>query len=149
MSARRTVLVAALAWLVVVAFGTTMVWVVISRAGDVTPTVAEEPVGSASGETRTPSPSTEKPKPTKAPSSDSAQRTWHGAGGYVSATCQRSAISLDGAQADVGFTVEVEDRGPERLRVHFEGQGEEGRETEVEAQCVDGVPDFTVSAEDE
>ena len=53
MSARRTVLVAAAAWLAVVTVGSTLVWAVISGAGDVVPT-AGEPATSQSSATSEP-----------------------------------------------------------------------------------------------
>lgn len=83
--------------------------------------------------------------PTTQPTSQSTaqRRTWQGPGGFVAAVCRGRVISLDAAQADSGFRVEVEDRGPEEIHVSFRGQGEEGRETEVQARCQGGAPVFS------
>jgi hypothetical protein len=47
-----------------------------------------------------------------------------------------------------GYSAEVDDRGPSSLEVKFEGQGEGGRETKVEARCVGGEPRFRVETDD-
>jgi hypothetical protein len=60
----------------------------------------------------------------------------------VIADCRGSAISLVSSSADAGFRVEVKGRGPEELELGFEGQAEEGRETEVRAHCESGIPVF-------
>ena len=60
------------------------------------------------------------------------------------AECRGAAISVVSYSADPGFRVEVGDGGPEKLEVHFEGQGEEGRETELKARCESGTPVFEV-----
>lgn len=101
----------------------------------------------------TPRPS---PAPTSAPSSQGTgpsatvqRRTWSGAAGVVTAECRASAISLVGASASAdGYVVEVNDRGPEKLEVHFEGRGgEDGNETEVRAECRGGIPTFSVKTD--
>jgi hypothetical protein len=51
--------------------------------------------------------------------------------------------------ADAGFRVEVGSRGPEELEITFEGQGEEGRETQVKARCESGSPVFDVETSDD
>ena len=158
MNLRRSV-VAVLAWLAVVAVGSTVVWAVISRAGDDIAPTADPGVGATSSSTgpagpassgrppsRSPSrsPSGSTTGPTASPGPAAERRTWQGAGGLVIAECRRSAISLVSYSADPGFRVEVGDPGPEHLEGHFEGQGEEGRETELKADCVAGVPEFEV-----
>jgi hypothetical protein len=153
-SVSRAVVAATTAWLVVVAVGSVLVWSVISRAGDVAP-------GSGTAvPAATPAPSSESAAPgagTASPSSSTSpggaqdgveRRTWQGAGGYVSVECRERVISLVAAQADAGFVVEVDERGPEEVKVAFEGQGEEGRASEVAAACRAGVPEFEVRTED-
>ena len=162
MRASRIILVVA-AWLAVVAVGSVLVWSVMSRAGDVEsgpePAV---PAATATSSGATASPSSPAPSSSSSPSLPSAspggsdsgtqeaveRRTWQGSGGYVSVECRGAAVSLVAAQADAGFAVEVEERGPEEVKVVFEGQGEEGSETEVVAMCRAGVPAFEASAED-
>lgn len=150
MSVSRTVLTAAAAWLAVVAVGSVLVWSVISRAGDVEPgsqtavPAATGTPGGASARTPTSTPSAS----TASPDSAAARRTWQGPGGYVSVECRGRAVSLVAAQADAGFVVEVDERGPDEVTVAFEGQGEEGRETEVSAVCRALVPEFEVNAEE-
>ena len=151
-SVSRTVLTAAAAWLAVVAVGSVLVWSVISRAGDVeTDSQAAVPAatgttGGASAQPPTSEPSTPSDS-TGSPDSESERRTWQGPGGYVSVECRSQAVSLVAAQADAGFVVEVDNRGPEEVTVAFEGQGEEGRETDVSAVCRAAVPEFEVNAE--
>ncbi len=188
MSTRRTVLVAFIAWVAVIAVGSTLVWTVISRVGEdlttadpgvlrtagavstvpatqpgVRLTRRPHPTRSASSAPTTassapapvitpivPTPVTSSAgqpttHPTSQPSAQpSAQRrTWQGPGGFVAAVCHGRSISLDAAQADSGFRVVVEDRGPEQVHVNFRGQGDEGRETEVQARCQGGTPVFS------
>ncbi len=162
MGSLRTVVSAVLAWLVVVAVGSTVVWLVISRAGDgVAPTVgADVPAASSSrsaGPSGSPSPRPPSPHPThpstpapSTPQPDAAQRrTWQGAGGLVTVECRGTTIALVGSSADAGFVVDPGSRGPAEVDVTFEGQGEEGRETRVRAHCAQGVPVFEVDARDE
>lgn len=144
MSSPRTVVSAVVAWLAVVAVGSTVVWLVISRAGDgiapaSAPSIAPSPP--ATGPSTTP-PHTDRPS-TPASSGPTAQRrTWQGAGGLVTVECVGDAISLVATSPDAGFVVDPEDRGPDEVRVAFEGQGEEGRETSVRARCEGGLPVF-------
>ncbi|MGK2875543.1 MAG: hypothetical protein ACSLEW_07860 [Nocardioides sp.] len=106
------------------------------------PTPAGEPAQSPTPTPSTPSSST------ASPDREAEQRTWQGPGGYVSVECRGQEISLVAAQADAGFVVEVDHRGPDEVKVAFEGQGEEGRETEVSAECRAAVPEFEVDAEE-
>ena len=71
------------------------------------------------------------------------RRTWQGVGGYVTAQCRGTDISLVAAQPDAGFVIAVSDRGPQTLEATFTGrERESGRHTEVRAVCVEGVPRF-------
>ena len=150
---------------------TLLVWSVISRAGrgvvsasgpGVTSATsgssgAGGPAPSGASEGSTPSSS---PRSTPAPSSatdtpgtdDSAtpaadpepqRRTWEGAAGRVDVVCTASAASLAGVVAWTGYRVEVDDRGPDRVEVEFEGSDSDHR-ARVRAACADGVPVFEV-----
>jgi hypothetical protein len=162
MRVSRPILVAVAAWLVVVAVGSTLVWAVISRAGDgvvsadspsssaqptdgptelptTRPTITGDPTGSGSP-SASESSTTEPP-----PSADPVRRTWQGLGGTVAVVCRGAAVSLDSAQPDSGFTIEVHERGPQRVEVRFEGRDEESdEESRVRATCRAGVPAFEV-----
>lgn len=154
MNVRRSAVAAVLAWLAVVAVGSTVVWAVISRAGDgIAPTADPGVVATSSSRSGGPSPTRSPTRPSGPSSGPSSRppagpadvrRTWQGAGGLVIADCRGSVISLVSSSADAGFRVEVKGRGPEELELGFEGQGEEGRETEVRAHCESGIPVFEV-----
>ncbi len=121
-------------------------------------TAVPEPGGSSSA-SASPSPST---SPSRSTPSASARPgataggatartlTWTGAAGVVTTRCTGSRIELVGASASAdGYVVEVDDRGPDRVRVEFEGRGDETvPETRVEARCVAGRPSYDVSSED-
>ena len=148
MSSTRAVVSAVVAWLVVVAVGSTVVWLVISRAGDGISPAATPSVAPA---TTQPSrhPATDRPSH-PSPSGPTAQRrTWQGAGGLVTAECRGETISLVATSADAGFVVDPESQGPDEVRVAFEGQGDEGRETAVRARCENGVPVFEAETKDD
>ena len=165
MTFQRTVALAVAAWLVVVVAGATLVWAVISQAGqdvvddpDAAPaadgTNAADP---SPGTTFSSSPSPSR-SPTRSPSGPSSgpssgggapatgptvTRAWQGAAGYVAATCDGSAIRGAGAHPNSGWTIEVDDNGPDRVRVEFESSDGD-QDVRVEAFCVDGVPTFQV-----
>lgn len=155
MKARRDVALAVVAWVVVVAVCATLVWTVISRAGrgvagggDALP-AAEQSAPRASGSSTTPVPSSSRspsgsPSRPDSPSSPdvTARRSWQGPAGVVSAECRGAAARLTGATPTSGYGVEVDDTGPDRLRVEFES-GDGDRRTRVEATCRAGVPVFT------
>ncbi len=152
MNVHRSVFAAVAAWLAVVALGSTVVWTVISRAGDgIAPTADPGVVATSSspGGSTGSSPSASQGPSAGAPVGPVAvRRTWQGAGGLVIASCRRSSISLVSSSADLGFRVEIGSRGPEELELAFEGQGEEGRETTVKARCLAGTPEFDVTTSD-
>ena len=157
---RRTVVSAIALWLAVVAVGSTVVWAVISRAGDGLGSTADPaviatlPAGGPSrpptspSPTRHPSPSasTATPGGTGSPAVTPQRRTWQGPGGFLTVECRGAEAALVARSADIGFVVEPTSQGPEEVTVRFEGQGEEGRETEVTARCVGGVPVFVARA---
>ncbi|WP_432476281.1 hypothetical protein [Nocardioides sp. GXQ0305] len=167
MRARRAVTLGVLVWMVVAVAGATLVWGVISRAGEgvsggldpVPSTDGGEGATAVGGRTLSASPS---PSPSRSPSpptssdtsspgdpgtaaSASVTRTWQGPAGLVSATCEGTVIRHSGSSASSGYRIEVDDTGPDRVRVEFEND-ESG--VRVEAECVDGTPDFVVDGDD-
>ena len=150
MRGRGALALYAVGWVVVAVAVGVVVWGVISRAGDgVTGGIDAIPSAdrsAASTHSGTPdgSPSASSPGPTdtSSPASSAApvDRTWQGSAGVVSAECRGATIRLTGASPTSGFAVEVDDDGPDRVRVEFDS--EESR-TRVEAACVAGVPAFT------
>jgi hypothetical protein len=154
MSSPRAIASAVIAWLVVVAVGSTVVWLVISRAGDgispaSAPSIAPSTPSTAPSTTQ---PHTDRPSTPSSPASSgpaAQRRTWQGAGGLVTAECVGDTISLVSYSADAGFLVEPDKRGPDEVRVAFQGQGEEGRETSVRARCEGGVPVFEADTNDD
>ncbi|MET1059001.1 MAG: hypothetical protein ABWX84_05365 [Nocardioides sp.] len=156
MRARRDVALAVVAWVVVVAVCASLVWAVISRAGrgvaggdDALPAAEQSaPRSPASSPTPSRSPSrSPSASPSHTASSPStpettARRSWQGPAGVVSAECRGAAVRLTGAVPSSGYGVEVDDTGPDRLRVEFES-GDGDRRTRVEATCRAGLPVFT------
>ena len=173
MRVSRAVLLGVAAWLAVVAVGSTAVWFVISSAGenvgtaeDTSPQAAATlrgPVTPGAQRTHRPahplhSPTASPTGPTTAPhatapatslsspsttSPPARLRTWVGLGGAVTAKCRGVTISFMSAQPDRGFAVEVGDKGPVTVEVHFTGhEDQSGRQSEVTARCLAGVPRF-------
>ncbi len=111
-----------------------------------TPTTPEQ------GPTSQPSP-TRRPSPTREPAPTPQERTWAGRAGTVSVRCVGARISLLSATPANGWRYEVDERGPQRVKVQFqsagsdrsesesEGSGDE-QEIEVRAECAGGVPRF-------
>ena len=60
-------------------------------------------------------------------------------------TCRGSTLEFDAAQANAGWRIEVGDRGPREVEVHFQRDGD-GGEVEVKARCSGGVPDYAVAS---
>jgi hypothetical protein len=104
--------------------------------------------GPGPGPGPTSSPSSPPPQSSPPPSQPPAEqqgvrRTWQGNAGSVTVECRGAQIELLGAQPNTGWSVEVEDRGPDRVRVDFERTNGE-RRTRVEAVCVGGTPRFEI-----
>lgn len=162
---RQRILVAIVLWLVVVASVSALVWLVISHTGaDLV--ASDQPVGTprTGGTTPSRSPSTSPPgSPSATPSASPGESpsetpsgtpspvrgTWQGSAGTIVAACAAAEIRLVSAQPADGFRAEAELEG-RRLVVQFEGREDRsGTEVSVMAQCVSGVPDFTVVTEDD
>ncbi len=157
----RTVVVGVLLWVLVVAAGSSLVWVVISRAGQdvgsgaVSPPSATPSTSSSPTSSSTPrpsgspsaSPTTSRPSGSGGP--EPVRRTWSGAAGVVTVQCRGAAVSLVGAQPSAdGYTVDVEERGPERVEVELQQRGDDGAETRVRATCSRGTPVIDVELDD-
>lgn len=123
---KRGVVGVTVAWLLTVAAVSALTWSVISVAGS--------RVGR--GATAAPATAPGTPQP-----SQQAQ-SWHGPGGRVMARCSGNSITLGSAVPDVGYSVDVKARGPQRLRLDFEPT-EEGEEVRLTATCLNGVPRFS------
>lgn len=147
---------AVLAWLALVVAGSTGVWAVIRTVGeDVTTATADGQQSSSAPLTSvTPRPSQGPPStapatPDGSPGSGTGtptgeSRPWQGAAGSVVTTCRGDSIGFDGAQANSGWRIEVGDRGPREVEVHFARGGDRG-EVEVKARCSGGVPSYDVA----
>jgi hypothetical protein len=105
--------------------------------------------GPTAGSGSSPSPSSpppaSSPPPPKSTQDSGVRRTWQGSAGAVTVECRGPSISLKGAQPNSGWSIEIERRGPEEVRVDFEN--DESR-TRVQAECVGGTPRFEVDSED-
>lgn len=124
-----------------------------------TPPTADPTKGQPStGSTLTPEPDpppSDDPPPSSPAPDQAVRATWQGAAGTVVASCTGARISLVAAQPNSGWRVEVGDRGPEELSVHFELSEDEdgeddrlssrllGQEVEIRAQCSRGRPSFS------
>jgi hypothetical protein len=161
MTIRRSVVLAAVAWLVVVTAGATLIWAVISRAGEGVGSEAESvlkvesPAGQPTAGDRSPSASaptaTSGTTPTRSPATGATgqetQRSWLGTAGSVRVACTGDTIRLVTSSPNPGFRVELDETGPDKVRVEFENTDDE-RNTRVEATCDSGVPTFEAETED-
>ncbi len=113
-------------------------------------TARPAPAPTAAATTRAPS-----PRPSPRPAAPVAEeRTWAGRAGSVTARCTGGRIALTSATPADGWRMEVEERGPGRVRVELHavsgeraGEGsEDGGEDSVDvvAECSGGVPRFRV-----
>jgi hypothetical protein len=59
------------------------------------------------------------------------------AGGSVTVTCQGDSVSLSGAVPAAGYTADVEESGPDRVRVDFSSDDDEW---EIRVECSSGTP---------
>ena len=164
MRTSRAVVAGVLAWVVVAGLGSAVTWAVISRAGDdlrpeqalpsSTPSdgrtqpptprpTRTSPLGTTSPTTAPPDPATQTPEPVDEP----VRNTWQGLGGVVVVECRGAAVSLIGAQPESGFSIRVNDRGPQRVEVEFEATGERDAKSRVRSSCQGGAPEFEVDTD--
>lgn len=108
----------------------------------------------ASPEPASPDPTRTGPANTSGPTSPAPAavvvRSWQGSAGSVVAACQGARISFRSAAPADGWRMEVDSRGPSRVKVEFERrEGDTERKTEVEATCVGGSPRFRAEVDSE
>ncbi len=171
MSRLRGALLAALLWGGVVAAGSTLVWVVISRAGqgvvpltqpqaDVTgslPVPGDDRPGTrvSPGVTLSPRPprttaapptggtTTATPPVTPPPAPAPQRRSWSGSQGHVVAECAGGTARLVAAFPNAGWRYAIVTGGPALVSVRFVHEVGDDNAVTVEARCLSGVPRFT------
>ena len=84
------------------------------------------------------------PAPAPAPAA-AAPAQWTGAAGSVVVQCNGDAISLQAATPANGYEVEVDEDGPEEVKVEFES---EETDAEVEAICAGGTAQVHAEEDD-
>jgi hypothetical protein len=172
MTRLRGAVLAALVWAGVVAAGSTLVWVVISRAGegvvpltqpqaDVTgslPVPGEDRSASrvSPGVTLTPRPRrtanaaptgvpTTLPPASSPPAPTPERRSWSGNAGHVVAECSGSNVRLVAAFPNAGWRYAIVSRGPALVSVRFVHEVGDDNSVTVAARCLAGVPRFTAA----
>ena len=83
--------------------------------------------------------------PAPAPAAAPAAFQWTGAAGTVTVQCTGDTIALQAATPANGYAVEVDEHGPEEVKVEFES---EDVDAEVEAICTGGVGRFHAEEDD-
>ncbi len=171
MSRVRTAVLGVVVWCGVVALVSTLVWVVISRAGqgvvpettpqaDVTGSLPVPPgdrlrsARPAPGATLSPRPSAPSSGPTtpvlpptsgSSPATLPQRRSWNGGAGHMVVECRGASASLVSAFPNAGYRYTILARGPSLVQVRFARIGED-RGVTVSARCVAGVPHFAVAS---
>lgn len=84
---------------------------------------------------------------TAAPPPSAVDRTVRVEGGEVGVRCVGRTASLQFAQPANGWSVKLDDAGPEQVKVKFTSSAD-GRDIEVEARCSNGTPTFSTSDDD-
>ena len=143
---RRSVLLAVLAWVAVVAVASGVTWGVINAAGQQVLAGGELPAEVQSPATASPThavPPSAPATPTIPGPAPSQQRTWEGSAGSVTVRCSGLGASLQSASPDDGYGVEVGSRGPAEVEVTFKGGG---REMQVKGTCAAGTPRFSTES---
>lgn len=92
----------------------------------------------------TQTPSTTRTRTTVASAPSAVDRTVRVEGGQLGVRCTGSTASLRFAQPADGWSVKVEEAGPDKVKVQFTGSAQH-REIEVEARCSGGTPVFSTS----
>ena len=88
------------------------------------------------------------PPPQPPAEEQGVRRSWQGSAGVVTVECRGARIELKGAQPNSGWSIEIDDRGPDEVRVDFDSNDGD-RRTRVESVCVGGTPRFEVDHEDD
>lgn len=116
-------------------------------------TTPASPVTTAPAPRPSTRPATKSTPPAPAPRPQ--ERTWSGRAGSVAARCTGSTIGLASAWPGDGWRMQVDERGPSRVKVEFhlarsdreaESESETADSVEVRAECVGGVPRFRVDS---
>ncbi len=102
---------------------------------------AKAPAAPAPAATAPAAPAAPAPAPAAAP----AAFQWTGAAGTVTVQCTGDTIALQAATPANGYAVEVDEHGPEEVKVEFES---EDVDAEVEAICSGGVARFHAEEDD-
>jgi hypothetical protein len=95
-----------------------------------------------------PAPAPAAPAPAPAPAAPApapAPSQWTGAAGSVVVQCNGDAITLQAATPADGYEVEVDESGPEEVKVEFES---EESDAEVEAVCAGGTAQMHAEQDD-
>lgn len=92
-----------------------------------------------------PAPAAPAPAAPAAPAAAPAAFQWTGAAGTVTVQCTGDTIALQAATPANGYAVEVDEHGPEEVKVEFES---EDVDAEVEAICTGGVGRFHAEEDD-
>lgn len=92
-----------------------------------------------------PAPAPAAPAPAPAPAAAPAAFQWTGAAGTVTVQCTGDTIALQAATPANGYAAEVDEHGPEEVKVEFES---EDVDAEVEAICTGGVGRFHAEEDD-
>ncbi|HSM43551.1 MAG TPA: hypothetical protein VK969_00895 [Acidimicrobiia bacterium] len=101
------------------------------------PTTSLDPTPSSTGPTSTTSTvATNSTSPSTAPTPEWSVRTVNSPGGTVVIRHRPGVVELQGATPAPGFGVEIDDDGPDRVRVEFESGDDDFR---VEARWRDGT----------
>jgi len=102
---------------------------------------SEGPTPPAAPQTRTPAETPRSPAEDDLPRSSAAiTRTWRVLGGRASARCSGASITLVYATPEGGWAVQVANRGPEEIEVHFR---KFEATSQLGARCTAGRPTAT------
>ncbi len=115
------------------------------------PSRSSSPTDATSAPPSTPptSPDTEEATETSAPTATTQTRSWQGEAGILRVSCTGPSIRLEGASPSNGYEVDKsESHGGSELDVRFRS-ADGDRRTEIEARCVNGVPDFAVEVDND
>ncbi|GAA1655562.1 hypothetical protein GCM10009790_40330 [Georgenia ruanii] len=145
-----------LAWALAVAAATTLAWLAVvtiggehSREAGVLTRAEVSAALAAQGPLPSPAPPSPAPRaPTVGSSPDAptaVARTWETDAGRVAAECVAGEIALLYATPSDGWSVDVRDTGPERVKVEFSSDEDD---VVLSARCSDGVPEHHVRSND-
>jgi hypothetical protein len=88
------------------------------------------------------------PPPSSPPGPAAVDRSVRVQGGQVGVRCVGRTISLRYATPSDGWRVEVDDQGPEHVKVRFSATGRDEQQSEIEAECEHSTPVFSTGVDD-